>query len=64
MPDAGGRFKGISVPELPWLRKVRITAGPASRNLAEHCAKEHPGAEVVIDDDCPPGNVYMTDADR
>lgn len=19
-PDAGGRFKGISVPELPWLR--------------------------------------------
>ncbi len=21
MPDATGRFRGISVPELPWLRK-------------------------------------------
>lgn len=21
MPDASGRFKGISVPELPWLKK-------------------------------------------
>lgn len=22
MPDAGGRFKGISVPELPWLERA------------------------------------------
>jgi hypothetical protein len=22
MPDANGRFKGISVPELPWQRKL------------------------------------------
>lgn len=28
MPDAGGRFKGISVPELPWLRpQVCVNCG-------------------------------------
>lgn len=28
MPDARGRFKGISVPELPWLRDKPQTVCP------------------------------------
>lgn len=26
-PDADGRFKGISIPELPWLKDTKVIKG-------------------------------------
>jgi hypothetical protein len=46
MPDSAGRFRGISVPEIPWHQEAAVTTEQKPEKEPEKKKKERPTSPV------------------